>query len=83
MGARQAVGITRRREIAAAHDPEATLDRLSEQYALEHEGADAAARAGVVDELIAPLETRGRLIAALDALHSKRRAGDCVQGIPP
>jgi acetyl-CoA carboxylase carboxyltransferase component len=83
MGAKQAVGITQRREIAAADDPLATLERLAEQYAVEHEGADAAARDGVIDELIAPSETRSRLIAALDALRAKRGDDGCVQGIPP
>jgi acetyl-CoA carboxylase carboxyltransferase component len=72
MGAPQAVGITRRREIAASDDPRAMLERLAEQYAVEHLGAQAAARDGVVDELVAPSETRGRLIAALDALRAKR-----------
>jgi acetyl-CoA carboxylase carboxyltransferase component len=82
MGAKQAVGITQRREIAAADDPQATLDLLAEQYAVAHQSADSAARDGVIDELIAPSETRSRLIAALDALRAKR-GGDCVQRIPP
>ena len=83
MGATQAIGITHRREIAAAGDPRATLERLAEQYAAEHQGAQAAARDGVVDELVAPSETRSRLIAALDALRGKRGNNGCVQGIPP
>jgi acetyl-CoA carboxylase carboxyltransferase component len=82
MGAKQAVGITKRREIAAADDPDATLEALAERYAVEHQGARVAARDGVIDELIAPSETRSRLIAALDALRAKRRDG-CEQGISP
>jgi acetyl-CoA carboxylase carboxyltransferase component len=83
MGARQAVGITERREIAAADDPQATLERLAEQYADKHQAAHAAARDGVIDELVAPSETRNRLIDALDALRAKRGDDGCVQGIPP
>jgi propionyl-CoA carboxylase beta chain len=83
LGAQQAVGITQRREIAAADDSQATLERLAEQYAFEHQGAHAAARDGVIDELIAPSETRGRLIAALAALRAKRGGDECVQRIPP
>ena len=83
MGAKEAVGITHRREIEAAGDSPATLERLAEQYAVEHQGAQAAARDGVVDELIAPSETRSRLIAALAALRAKRGGEGRVQGIPP
>jgi acetyl-CoA carboxylase carboxyltransferase component len=82
MGARQAVGITHRREIAAADDSQTALDRLAEQYVAEHQGAPAAARDGVVDELVAPAETRGRLIAALDALRAKRRRQSGLGNIP-
>lgn len=82
MGAKQAVGITQRRQIAAAEDPQATLEGFADRYAAEHQGARIAARDGVVDELIAPSETRSRLIAALHALRAKRR-DDCVQGIAP
>ena len=82
MGAKQAVGITQRREIAAADDPQAALERLADEYAVEHQDAQAAARDGVIDELIAPRETRGRLIAALEAMRAKHGGGG-VQGIPP
>jgi acetyl-CoA carboxylase carboxyltransferase component len=82
MGAKQAVGITQRREIAAADDPRATLERLAEQYAVEHQGARAAACDGVIDELVAPSETRDRLSAALDALRAKRGGEACVGNIP-
>ncbi|HEX8053637.1 MAG TPA: acyl-CoA carboxylase subunit beta [Thermoleophilaceae bacterium] len=71
MGARQAVGITHRREIAAADDPREELRVLAERYVTEHQSAQAAARDGVVDELLAPSETRERLIAALGAMRSK------------
>ena len=68
MGARQAVGIIHRRAIEAAADPDAERDRLAADYAETHLGAEAAAGAGDVDELIEPGETRARLIWALSAL---------------
>jgi acetyl-CoA carboxylase carboxyltransferase component len=71
MGAEQAVGIIHRREIAAAEDSRAKLTELADAYADEHQGAWAAARGGVIDEVISPAETRPRLIAALGALRSK------------
>ena len=82
MGAKQAVGITHRREIAAADDPQEALERFAAQYAAEHQGALAAARDGVIDELIPPAETRERLIAALDALRAKRGGTGRVGNIP-
>src|SRR4051812_5049965 len=72
MGAKQAVGIIHRREIAAADDPLAELERLADAYAAEHQGAWASARDGVIDEVVLPAETRPRLCAALAALSSKR-----------
>ena len=68
MGARQAVGIVHRREVAAAADPRACTDRLAREYADEHLGAHAAAAAGAIDEVIPAGETRARIAASLDAL---------------
>jgi acetyl-CoA carboxylase carboxyltransferase component len=82
MGARQAVGIMHKREIAAAEDPTAAAVELAEKYAAEHQGALAAARDGVVDELLKPSETRMRLSAALDALTRKRGAQGLKGNIP-
>jgi acetyl-CoA carboxylase carboxyltransferase component len=74
MGAQPAVGIIHRRELAAASDPVAERASLAAAYAEEHLGADVAAAAGFVDEVIAPHETRGRLASAL-ATMDDRRAG--------
>ena len=82
IGAKQAVRITRRRDIAAAADPIAMLERLAEEYAVEQQSARAAAHDGVIDELLAPAETRTRLIAAVEALRAKGR-GDCRPGNIP
>lgn len=74
MASAQAVGITHGQVIAAAADPVAERDRLAAAYAAEHTGAAVAAAAGTIDELIEPAMTRDRLIAALAALGTRRRA---------
>ena len=73
MASTQAVGITARREIEAAADPEAERDRRAAAYAAEHTAAAVAAARGTVDEVIEPEATRGRLIAALVTLGTRRR----------
>lgn len=65
MGAPQAVGIIHRRELAAAGDPTGARHKLASDYEARHLSADAAARAGHIDEVIAPAETRTRLLWAL------------------
>ena len=62
MGARQAVELVRRREIAAGADPEA----LAAAYTAEHLPVRVAASAGFVDEVIDPPETRERIAFALE-----------------
>jgi acetyl-CoA carboxylase carboxyltransferase component len=65
MGASQAVAITERRAIADGADPHA----LAAQYADGHLAVHVAASKGLVDEIVAPEETRGRLIKEL-AMHA-------------
>jgi acetyl-CoA carboxylase carboxyltransferase component len=77
MGAQPAVGIIHRRELAAAADPVAERAALAAAYAEEHLGADVAAAAGFVDEVIEPHETRRRLSSALATLDD-RRAGTFI-----
>jgi acetyl-CoA carboxylase carboxyltransferase component len=62
MGPRQAVELIERRAIAAGADPE----QLASAYEQEHLPAERAATAGLVDEIIAPAETRERLLGALE-----------------
>jgi acetyl-CoA carboxylase carboxyltransferase component len=69
MGPRQAVGIIHRRDIAAADDPDRAAARFERAYAEEHLSAATAAALGAIDEVVAPAETRSRLIAALESLH--------------
>ena len=66
MGAPQAVGITHRREIAAADDPEAARMALAKGYEDEQLGAKVAASLGHVDEVIPPSTTRERIAGVLD-----------------
>jgi acetyl-CoA carboxylase carboxyltransferase component len=68
MGARPAVGIIHRRELAAAADPDMARDRLAAQYAESQLQAEIAARTGYVDELVTPDNTRARLAWALQSL---------------
>lgn len=73
MGAPQAVGITHRREIAAADDPDAARSALAARYEAEQLGADVAASLGHVDEVIPPSSTRGRVSHVLDGFAGAAR----------
>jgi acetyl-CoA carboxylase carboxyltransferase component len=75
MGAKPAVGIIHRRELATADDPDATRERLATEYADSHLRPEVAACEGHIDELIEPIETRERVAGALATL-----AGDTVRG---
>lgn len=68
MGARPAVGIIHRRQLAAADGDVALRDQLVAEYEDTHLRPEVAARDGFVDELIEPAETRPRLIGALEIL---------------
>jgi acetyl-CoA carboxylase carboxyltransferase component len=68
MGAKPAVGIIHRRELAAAEDPEQTRERLAAEYADNHLSPEVAAREGHIDELIEPDQTRARVADAFATL---------------
>ena len=72
MGASPAVGIIRRRELAAAPDPDSARERFASEYADSQLRAQVAAGAGYVDELIAPAETRSRVSWALRSMTGAR-----------
>ncbi|RLK55306.1 acyl-CoA carboxylase subunit beta [Actinokineospora cianjurensis] len=76
MGARAAVGILNRKQLAAAPDDE--REALHDHLAATHErvagGVDRAVAIGVVDEVIAPHHTRRRLAEALAAAPAGRGA---------
>ena len=53
-----------------------------EEYERDSLTADAAAREGVVDEVIEPFQTRVRLAAALWMLDGAERTGSVNRNIP-
>jgi acetyl-CoA carboxylase carboxyltransferase component len=65
MGGAQAVGVLNRRDLEVAADPAAARAGLATAYAEEQLRAEVATRAGFVDELIEPSQTRRRLAWAL------------------
>jgi len=65
LGARGAVKILERRRLAAADHPEVLQAALENEYREQHLSPWPAAYAGFVDEVIAPSETRARLVSAL------------------
>ena len=75
VGAKQAVAIVNRRDIAAADDPVAERDRLAEAYTDERLKAEIAVAEGHVDELVTPEQTRGRLQWALRVFDGEHRHG--------
>ncbi len=73
MGPEGAVQIVFRKELAAAADPEAARAVLTERYRQELANPYIAASRGYLDDVIAPAESRIRLIAALESLRNKRQ----------
>jgi propionyl-CoA carboxylase beta chain len=73
MGAKPAVGLIHRRELAEAHDYEVARDKLAASYAENHLDPHVAARGGFIDELIVPGETRDRLAWAFGTLAGTTR----------
>jgi acetyl-CoA carboxylase carboxyltransferase component len=82
MGPKQAVDVVHRREIAAADDPVAARERLATAYAAEHLSAASAAAEGVIDEIVPPSGTRGRVVAALETLSTPKRPFRPARNIP-
>jgi len=72
MGAEGAVNIIFKDAIAGAEDPKAEHKRLVDEYETEFANPYIAAARGYVDDVIRPMETRPRLIRALDVLADKR-----------
>jgi len=71
MGAEGAANILHRKQIADAEDPAAERARLEEEYRQKYLNPYAASRAGYIDEVIEPAQTRQKLIEALDLLANK------------
>ncbi|MGH2376234.1 MAG: acyl-CoA carboxylase subunit beta [bacterium] len=74
MGPEGAIDIIFRKELADAPDPNARRGELVADYRRQFANPYVAAARGYVDDVIAPRDTRRRLIAALEVLHRKRVA---------
>jgi propionyl-CoA carboxylase beta chain len=74
MGAEGAVNILYREEIARAADPAAERRRLIDEYNDKFASPWIAAELGYLDDVIAPEDTRPKLIAALEMLRHKRQS---------
>jgi len=72
MGPEGAVNIIFREAIAKAEDPEATRQRLVEEYKAQFANPYQAASRGYIDDVIDPRDSRPKLIRALDMLQNKR-----------
>jgi propionyl-CoA carboxylase beta chain len=72
MGAKGAVEILFKDEIARSDDPAAAPARHVEEYNPKFAHPDAAAARGYIDDVIDPRDTRPRLIDALRTLRTKR-----------
>ncbi len=72
MGAEGAVNILYKRELAAAEDQTATRAAKVAEYREKFANPNVAAERGYIDEVIAPRQTRAKLIAALATLTTKR-----------
>ncbi len=72
MGPEGAVNVLHRRALAAADDPEALQSQLIAEYKEQYANPYVAAAHGYLDAVIAPRETRPRLIAALRTIGGKR-----------
>ena len=71
MGAEGAVNILHGRELSTSDDPEKERAALTEEYRKEFLNPYAAAKAGFIDDIIEPRETRPAIYDALCALRDK------------
>lgn len=71
MGAEGAVNILFRKQIETSADPARERKRLVEEYRSQFNNPYYAARAGYVDDVIEPKETRPKIVASLAALRDK------------
>jgi propionyl-CoA carboxylase beta chain len=74
MGAAGACNIVYRREITTAPDPEAKRAELIAAYEEQFNNPYFAAKMGIIEEVIAPRETRKRVVALLEAYKDKEQS---------
>src|SRR3954451_23146318 len=75
MGPEGAVNIIHRRDIATSPTPEERRSKLIDDYKARFANPYTAAERGYVDDVVIPHETRPKVIAALEALLTKREPG--------
>jgi propionyl-CoA carboxylase beta chain len=71
LGAEGAVNILYKKKISSAPNPSDERKRLVEEYRLQFNNPYYAAKAGYVDDIVEPRETRPKIIASLAALRDK------------
>lgn len=71
MGAEQAVALLYRRELESAEDPEAFIAEKVQEYREEYANPYYSAAAMNIDDVIAPAETRWKIIEGFDFLEGK------------
>jgi len=75
MGAEGACNIIYRNEIAGAGDPAARRAELASAYEEKFNNPYFAASLGIIEEIIAPRDTRKKIVALLEALKDKKKRG--------
>jgi propionyl-CoA carboxylase beta chain len=74
MGPEGAVNILYKRDIAGSPTPDVRRERLEDDYRARFANPYPVSDRGYIDDVIAPHETRPKVIAALEALQTKRVA---------
>jgi propionyl-CoA carboxylase beta chain len=74
IGPKGAAEILYRKEIQASSEPEAILNRKTEEYRKTFANPFIAAKRGYIDDVIFPRDTRHRLIRSLQFLEGKKMA---------
>jgi propionyl-CoA carboxylase beta chain len=72
MGPKGAIEILYKKEIDAAKDPEATVEKLIQEYTAKFANPYMAAERGYIDDVIEPALTRPVLIRCLEMLETKK-----------
>ena len=72
MGAEGAVNILYRNEINSADDPQAERQKRIDEYKEKYLTPYTAAKAGIIDEVIMPADTRVKIISALSVIREKQ-----------
>ena len=72
MGAEGAVNILYRNEINSADDPQAERQKRINEYQDKFLTPYTAAKAGIIDEVIMPADTRAKIISALSVISEKQ-----------